>query len=192
MLYGSMIATCRFILRDFEAADRPGFCAYHADPRYRAMFASAEAESGEPEQLLARFAAWVAERPRCNYQLAVVRRGDSETLVGCCGLRRASATSAVAELGIELAPDYWGRFAYAIEISRALMEFGFNELHLSEIVGATQSVNTRVRRLAEWFGAAVIANRPGPEWMRSLGWTEIEWRIDRASWKRNEAARRFE
>jgi RimJ/RimL family protein N-acetyltransferase len=35
------------------------------------------------------------------------------------------------ELGIELAPNYWGRYAYAIEVGRALLDFGFRELRLN-------------------------------------------------------------
>ncbi len=185
-----MIGTRRFVLRDFTAADRVGFCAYHADPRYRVLFGPAEAENGSPEKLLARFAEWAEERPRRNYQLAVLRR-DSDTLIGCGGLRLASVVATTAEIGIELAPDYWGRFAYAIEISAALIDFGFGRLGLSEIVGPTQSANTRVIRLAEWFGATLVANRPGPGWMRAKGWSEIEWRIRREDWESSRVARRL-
>lgn len=131
-----MINTRRFALRDFTAADRVGFCSYHGDPRYRVLFGSAEVENGRPERLLSLFAEWAEERPRQNFQLAVVR-GERETLIGCCGLRRASANATTAEMGVELATDYWGRFAYAIEISAALIDFGFGNLGLSEIVGST-------------------------------------------------------
>lgn len=185
-----MIDTRRFVLRDFAAADTAGFSAYHADPRYRALFGSAEAENGSPEQLLARFAEWARERPRRNYQLAIARR-ESDTLIGCGGLRLASANATTAELGVELAPDHWGRFGYAIEISLALIDFGFRNLGLSEIAGATQSANARVIRLAESLGATLSANRPGPDWMRAKGWTEIEWRVRREAWEIGRAARRF-
>jgi [ribosomal protein S5]-alanine N-acetyltransferase len=126
-------------MRDFTAGDGRGFRAYHADPRYRALFGSAEAQDGDAEQLLARFAAWAEERPRRNYQLAVVRRDRNAALVGCCGLRRAAAADRVAEMGLELAPDHWGRFGYAVEIAYAVIEFGFGELGLAEITGPTQS-----------------------------------------------------
>jgi len=179
-----MIATRRFSIRDFTTAERAAFCTYHADPRYRALFEPARAESGGPEELLARFAAWAAEVPRRNYQLAVVAR-EGGALVGCCGLRRASLDADAAEMGLELSPDYWGRFAYAIEISVSLIEFGFAKLGLSEIAGRTQDANARAMRLAEWFGATVAVERAGP------GWTEVEWRISREIWRCSRVGPRY-
>ena len=40
-----------------------------------------------------------------------------------------------AELGIELAPQFLGRYAYGIEVGKALIEFGLHELGLKEIRG---------------------------------------------------------
>jgi [ribosomal protein S5]-alanine N-acetyltransferase len=77
--------------------------------------------------LFERFQAWADERPRLNYQLAIVRRQEPCTLVGCCGLRGMSLAAGEMELGLELAPIYWGRYAYAIEVGRALLDFGFRE-----------------------------------------------------------------
>lgn len=62
------------------------------------------------------------------------------------------------ELGIELAPDYWGRYAYAIEVGRALLDSGFRQLRLEVISGSTVSTNARIARLAEWIGAEVVAS----------------------------------
>ena len=70
--------------------------------------------------------------PRVNVQLAVVRRAAPYALVGCAGLRREGCEPGVAELGVELAPDVWGRYGYALEIGRALLAFGFGELGLRE------------------------------------------------------------
>jgi [ribosomal protein S5]-alanine N-acetyltransferase len=66
-------------------------------------------------------------------------------------------------MGIELAPDYWGRFADAIEISQVLLQFGFKGLGLSAISVTTLSANTRAIRLAKWFGATVAASRPAAD-----------------------------
>jgi RimJ/RimL family protein N-acetyltransferase len=53
------------------------------------------------------------------------------------------------EFGLELAPAYWGRYAYAIEVGRALLDFGFTELDQKAISGSTVSANTRIARLVE-------------------------------------------
>ena len=52
------------------------------------------------------------------------------------------------ELGLELAPAYWGHYAYAIEVGRTLLDFGFRDLQLDTISGSTVSANTRVTKLA--------------------------------------------
>lgn len=59
----------------------------------------------------------------------------------------------MAVLGLELSPDHWGRFGVAIEIAAALLEYGFSVLNLDTIIGATASGNSRVARIAHWFGA---------------------------------------
>jgi [ribosomal protein S5]-alanine N-acetyltransferase len=81
------------------------------------------------------------------------------------------------EFGIELAPDYWGCYAYAIEAGRAMLDFGFSELNLEAISGSTIGENLRINRLAEWFGAEVIATRANSVQKDHLSWSEVDWRI---------------
>jgi RimJ/RimL family protein N-acetyltransferase len=129
--------------------------------------------------------------PRLNYQLAItfgtaklnVQRQEPYALIGCCGLRGLECAAGEMELGIELAPTYWGRYAYAIEVGRALLDFGFKELGLEVISGSTVSANARINRLAEWFGAEEVAIRPGASWMFDRGWNEVHWRITRERWE---------
>lgn len=176
------IVTTRFVLRDFAEPDRPAFLAYQADPRARAFYGPDAPEHAGP--LFETFRSWASEQPRLNYQLAIVQQSAPDALVGCCGLRRAGAELGEAELGLELAPAYWGRYGYAIEVGRALLDFGFGELGLTRITGSTVSANDRVQRLAEWFGAEVHAVRAGPAWMVERGWTEVDWRVTRDRWAR--------
>lgn len=177
------IATRRFILRDFIKEDEPAFFAYHADPRYAEFCAPEEVAPSHTREILRLFKQWEFEYPRRNYQFAIVDcRNSSPELVGCCGLRREEYESEQAELGIELAPQFWGRYAYAIEVSKALIEFGFHDLGLKEIRGICVSANLRVTRLAQRYGFVAIAS-PSPDWMDERGWYQTEWLLTRASWK---------
>jgi ribosomal-protein-alanine N-acetyltransferase len=176
------IVTQRFVLRDFIEDDASAFEAYHADPRSLEFYGANEAKPGHAQDLLKMFRNWAGEHPRCNYQLAIIRRKEPAILVGCCGLRRAAAEANTAELGIELAPNYWGRYAYAIEVMRALVEFGFGCLGLKEIYGGTVSANVRMTHLASAFGAVARAQST-PAWMAARGWRRIEWQITRAQWE---------
>lgn len=176
------IITKRFLLRDFVQEDEPAFLAYHADPRYAEFCSSEEVTPEFTRQLLQRFMQWATEVPRRNYQLAIVDRRNSE-LVGCAGLRQDGYAAGQAELGIELAPQYWGRYAYAIEVGKALIDFGFCDLGLKEIIGLSVSANLRVSRLAERYGFQSIGIQPGSDWMRMRGWSQIEWQLTRESWE---------
>jgi [ribosomal protein S5]-alanine N-acetyltransferase len=176
------IVTQRFLLRDFIPADEPAFSAYRADPRSTEFCAAAEVTRSFSRELLQRFSQWAAEFPRRHYQLAVVDRRSSQ-LVGCAGLRREQNNSDWAELGIELASQFWGRYAYAIEIAAALIEFGFRDLDLQEIRGISVSANRRVTRLAQRYGFVAISTPPSPDWMKERGWHHIEWQLTRQIWK---------
>ena len=183
------IVTKRFLLRDFVDSDESAFLAYQADPRMLEFYGDEEAKPGHARELLDTFRKWAQERPRSNYQLAIVRRDESRRLVGCCGLRGVDTAAYTAELGIELAPQEWGRHGYAIEVLRALAKFGFDELGLSEIHGSTVSVNARIARLASSLGA-VATRQATPAWMTARGWSRVEWRVTREQWEKGGARSR--
>lgn len=179
------IVTKRFLLRDFIESDRSPFLDYQADPCSQIFYEPIEVSPENSTRLFETFCKWASEHPRFNYQLAIVQRREPYALVGCCGLRGKGYDAGEMELGIELAPDYWGRYAYAIEVGRALLNFGFGELGLDMISGSTVSANARIARLAEWIGAEIIAIRPaGSIWMSERGWNELEWCITREQWDR--------
>jgi RimJ/RimL family protein N-acetyltransferase len=177
------VQTNRFLLRDFLASDAPAFLAYHEDPRYSKFYGPDGETPEHAQQLLATFHEWSCQQPRQNYQLAIAQRQEPHALVGCAGLRQAGFPPGQAEVGMELAPDYWSRHAYAVEIGRALLDFGFRDLGLHSIAGSTVSANTSITRIAEWFGAQSVAVRPGPAWMADHQWHNVEWRITREQWQ---------
>jgi RimJ/RimL family protein N-acetyltransferase len=177
------IVTKRFILRDFIKEDEPSFFKYHADPRYAEFCTPEEVAPSHTRELLYLFSHWAAERPRRNYQLAIIDPRSSQELIGCCGLRRESHYSDKAELGIEFAPQFWGRYAYAIEVGKALVDFGFGDLGLKEIRGISISANLRVVRLAYRYGFVPISTLPSPDWMCARGWNQTEWQLTREFWE---------
>lgn len=178
------IITQRFLLRDFIQEDEPAFLAYRADPRYAEFCTPEEVTPSYSRELLRLFSQWATESPRRNYQLAIIDRRKSPELIGCAGLRREGYRVDQAELGIELAPQVWGRYAYAIEIAQALIEFGFQELNLKEILGVSVSANGRVARLAKRYGFVEVSQRPSPDWMTARGWSQTEWQLTREAWER--------
>ncbi|PSB57509.1 GNAT family N-acetyltransferase [Chamaesiphon polymorphus] len=177
------IVTKRFLLRDFIDSDRAPFLEYQADPRNLTFYNPEESSPDRAAHLFELFQAWAQENPRCNYQLAIIRRQAPHNLLGCCGLREVVGKSEEMELGIELAPNYWGRYGYAIEVGRSLLDYGFRELNLAKISGSTISANVRVERLAAWFGAEIVEIDPGAAWMSARGWSDVTWRISKQRWE---------
>jgi [ribosomal protein S5]-alanine N-acetyltransferase len=177
------ITTRRFLLREFTEEDGPALLAYQSDPRYAQFCGPEEVGVDHARALLRQFREWAAERPRRNYQLAISDIRHPQELMGCCGLRCDGYGPDQAEMGIELAPLYWGRYAYAIEIASALIDFGFTRLGLSEVRGISVSANARVARLALRYGFVAVGRRPGSEWMRARGWHHTEWQLTRERWE---------
>ncbi len=169
----------RILLRDFMEADRAAFIAYQTDPRYGRLYDFDDSPE-RPSQLFDLFLQWQREQPRGNFQLAICE-ALSGRLLGCGGLRKAGV--GIAVLGIELAPTEWGRFRLALDVTTALFQLGFETLDLTAIIGDTASGNRRIEKLARWFGAEIVAQRPGPDWMQARGWQEVDWKITRERWE---------
>ncbi len=179
------ILTKRFLLREFTPEDADAFEAYHADPRMKEFYSEEQAAPGHVRELMSLIMSWADESPRTNYQFAVERLNAPGKLIGCCGLRRAENGPGRAELGIELAPEHWGRYRYAEEIILELLRFGFGTLGLDEIYGIAVSANTRIGRLVKLLGADAH-ELPTPEWMLDKGWRRIEWSTSSERWKTRE------
>lgn len=165
----------RALLCELTEADRAAFVAYQSDPRYRSLYDFDEAKE-RPNRLFDQFLDWQREQPRRNYQFAIFEV-SSGRLIGCGGLRKANDRSAV--FGIELAPAVWGRFRIAIDAVDALLEYGFDTLGLATIYGDTASGNRRIEKLALLFGAELVEQREGPEWMKARGWYQVDWLLNK-------------
>lgn len=176
------IALARIRLRDFVEADRDAFVTYQNDPRYLELY-DFDKGADRPSKLFDLFLEWQQERPRVNFQVGIFE-SSTDRLLGCGGLRRVDDD--VAILGIELAASEWGRFRLALDASAALVRHGFDIMNFKKIIGDTASGNRRIERLARWFGAEIVACRPGPAWMQARGWHEVDWAIAKEDWEQSQ------
>jgi RimJ/RimL family protein N-acetyltransferase len=176
------ITTRRLLLREYTPDDLPELLAYQGDARAREFYGPHEASPDRVRELLDTFIRWAAERPRAHYQLAITRSGGGGSpLIGSGGLREIGVRAGQAELGLELAPEWWGQ-GYATEAARALLDFGFRELGLSAVRGITVTANTRITAVVRKLGFRPVGTQDGPAWMRERGWSETEWRLTRRDW----------
>jgi [ribosomal protein S5]-alanine N-acetyltransferase len=171
----------RIVLRDFREEDAAAFAAVLGDPRHQEFYGPGEGGPDHALKLVETFVTWAAERPRRNYQLAVVLRQSGE-LLGSCGLRGHGRKEGEAEFGLGLAADSWGR-GYGREAACLLLGFGFRELGLQQVVGISVTENSRVSRLVQGLGFERASSPPGTPWMTERGWTYTEWRLTAERWE---------
>ena len=145
-----VIETDRLILRRWKSSDVEPFVSLNADPRVMEFFPATLSRS-ETEAMISQieerirqqgFGLWAAE--------AKVTKG----FIGFIGLDVPGYPlpfSPCVEVGWRLAFDYWGK-GYAQEGARAVLAFGFEKLHLKEIVSFTTVRNFRSRHVMERIG----------------------------------------
>ena len=121
------------------------------------------------------------EQPRTNCQLAITLRVDGQ-LIGSCGIRLESTDSRQANIGYEIAPGYWGE-GYATEAARAMVAFGFGELHLHRIWARCVAENVASYRVLEKVGMRREWRLREQEWTKGQGWDTLVYGILDHEWR---------
>jgi ribosomal-protein-alanine N-acetyltransferase len=139
--------TARLLLRAWRDQDRAPLARMNADGRAMEFF---------PSTLPREESDGLADRAERHFRehgfgwWAVELRETGE-FIGMTGLSipefQAHFMPAV-EIGWRLAPEAWGR-GLATEAARAALDYGFDTLHLDEIVAMTVPANARSRRVME-------------------------------------------
>ena len=141
-----MLTTERLILREMREDDAKALSKYQSNSSYLAHYAT----SPDADAIVASAIEWAIEKPRINYQFAVVLAA-SNSVVGCTGLRQRDYPSGEAEIGIEVNPTYWRR-GFAREVLRELISFGVSKLGVTSFWGCTARSNHAAQALVEEFG----------------------------------------
>lgn len=141
------LITERFILRDFVEEDWVQVHAYCSDEevtRYTFWGPNTEEqtklfmEANRRSQL---------ELPRTNYEMVIVAPFSGEVLGNCC----IKAEKSNAELGYTISKAHWGK-RIATEVSRSLLQFGFQGLNLHRIYATCRPENIGSYKVMEKIG----------------------------------------
>jgi RimJ/RimL family protein N-acetyltransferase len=144
------LRTERLLLRRWRLEDRDAFAAMNADARVMEHFpglmsraqSDASAERIETHFANHGYAQWAIEIPNVT---------PFAGFVGLSIPRFEASFTPCVEIGWRLAAEFWGH-GYATEGARAALSFGFNELHLDEVLSFTVPANVRSRRVMEKIG----------------------------------------
>lgn len=150
MLSKTNIQTERLILRQWCEEDLEPFAALNSDPRVMEYF-PAILTRDESDQLIKRLQTKIEEN---GWGLWAASLKEDEKFIGFIGLAEpnfnAHFTPAV-EVGWRLASSFWGK-GYATEGALACLKYGFEKLHLEEIVSFTTVQNMRSRAVMVRIG----------------------------------------
>ena len=144
------LTTARLRLRMWEARDAAPFAAQNADEETM-RYLGGPKTAAESDAYIARTQTHWAED---GYGKWAVELAETGAFIGALGLQRirfeADFTPAV-EIAWRLTRGFWGR-GYATEAARAAVAYGFDTLHLPEIVALTVPDNTGSRAVMERIG----------------------------------------
>ena len=144
------IETSRLILREWRDQDLQEFAGINQDAKVL-EFLPAPLSAQESAEWINRIKKHFIDH---GFGLWAAELKDSGELIGYAGLSipsfEAHFTPCV-EIGWRLASKYWGR-GYATEAAKKVLEIGFTEFGLKEVVSFTVPANMRSIRVMEKIG----------------------------------------
>lgn len=141
------ILTPRLKLREWKQEDKEPFFKLNSDPRVM-KFMPKLLSKEESDQLVESIKSKFKED---GYSFFAVELIEDKSFIGFIGLsipKFDAFFTPCVEIGWRLAYDYWGK-GYATEGAKASLDYGFQELGLSEIFAFTASQNVRSRQVME-------------------------------------------
>jgi 3-dehydroquinate dehydratase/shikimate dehydrogenase len=151
------LRTRRLVLRPWRPQDREAFAALNADPRVMEWF-PAPMSPAESNVVADRIEAHFRET---GWGLWAVEIPGADSFIGFVGLNPSDSTLGYpsVEIGWRLAAAHWG-LGYAPEAAVEALRFGFDDLHLDEIVAFTSVGNAKSRRVMTKIG---MTHNPGDD-----------------------------
>ena len=173
--------TDRLILREFVPADWTAVLAYQRDPRHLQYYEWTDRTPEDVQRFVQMFIDQQTEQPRRKFQLAATLKISGQ-LVGNCGIRQASSGAHEADIGYELSSDHWG-YGYATEAARAVVQFGFTELHVHRIWAWCIADNAASVRVLEKLGMQLEGRLREKEHFKGRWWDTLVYAILEDDWK---------
>ncbi len=147
------IYTDRLLLGQFKHGYADAFTAALNDPRIFAYLPESVPDVDDIRTLIQ----WFIERDRKNRKHAFVGTNlaifikATRKIIGWCGLQPFAPRPDKKEIFFGLSPDHWNN-GYMTEAASAVLEYGFKELLLEEIVAGVKPENIASITVLEKIG----------------------------------------
>jgi RimJ/RimL family protein N-acetyltransferase len=142
-----ILETQRLLLREFELSDAQKMYELNLDKDVLQFTGDEPFESVEKARLFLQN--YTAYQLYGMGRWAVIRKNDNEFL-GWCGLKFMKEED-IYDVGYRFFKKCWGR-GYATESASKSLEYGFQQLHLEEIIGRVMKENIASIRVLEKIG----------------------------------------
>ncbi len=146
-----LLETERLIIRNWREQDRNLFHIINSDEQVMAFFPFKRSRQ-QSDEMMNRIQSSISSN---GYGFTALELKATNEPIGFCGLADATAEDPqfkeLIEIGWRLAPKFWGK-GYATEAAKRLLEFGFEELGLSEVVSFAVHNNHRSTSVMERIG----------------------------------------
>ena len=175
------LGTERLLLRDFLEGDWRAVLAYQEDPRYLRFYEWSRRTPKDVRAFVGQFIAQQHETPRAKFQLAITLRATGR-LMGTCGIRLERSGAHEADIGYELAPDFWGH-GYATEAARAVAGWGFSHLLLHRVTAWCIAENAGSVRVLEKLGMRREGRLRDKHYFKGRWWDVLLYAILAEEWR---------
>lgn len=157
--------------------------ALRGDAKFQRFYSESDAAPEKSAELLAMFIEQSNEQPRTKFQLAVT--SNNADLMGSCGVRIEAPGH--ASIGCELGRRWQGSGA-AREATRAIIDFGFDQLKLDRIYAETISENKAAIALCQSLGMRIESERVGDQFFKGRHWNTVVLALLAGDWRAVHAA----
>ncbi|MEO3782744.1 GNAT family N-acetyltransferase [Actinocorallia sp. B10E7] len=147
---GVVLRTERLLVRRWREEDRGPFAELNADPEVMEHFPAALTRA-ESDATVDRLESRIQEDGFGFWALEVAGSGEFVGFTGMARTRFDSHFTPSVEIGWRLSRGSWG-LGYASEAARAVLEYGFTEVGLDEIVSFTAVANLRSQAVMRRIG----------------------------------------
>lgn len=144
------LETDRLLLRGYFTEDWERIHIYGSDAEFSQYELWGPNSEADTKKFVADMIAQQTGADRYKFDFAVCERATG-LLIGGCGIRRESQTSAVANLGWAINPSFQGK-GLATEAAARLIQFGLRDLGLKVIYATCDTRNIASYRVMEKLG----------------------------------------
>lgn len=144
------VTTERLLLRQWREEDLAPFAKLNADPRVMEYFPKLQTRE-ESDASVKRVSDHIRQYGWGFWAASLLETGEFIGFIGLQPVPFQAAFTPAVEIGWRLAFEHWGK-GYATEGAKAALQYGFERLHLQDIVSFTTTGNMRSRAVMERIG----------------------------------------